>query len=150
MIKFQGEISQECKTWFLKREYKDSFKANLFFALLSSILILIVGLLWDLIFLAFLALPITIIILSFFQGFYKNLAKKIPETIEIDNIAITGNISRSIETVKSVIDVGDWYVFNFYFPYKNRYFVCQKDLLVEGTIEEFEQLFEGKIERKLK
>lgn len=150
MIKFQGEISQECKTWFIKRECRDSFKGNLIVALIISIITIIIGLLWDLIFLSFFALPAAIIILSFFPGFYKNLVKKIPETIEIDNIAITGNISRSIETVKSVIDVGDWYVFNFYFPYKNRYFVCQKDLLVEGTIEEFEQLFEGKIERKLK
>ncbi len=150
MIKFQGEISQECKTWFLKREYRDSFKGNIIVALIISIITIIIGLLWDLIFLSFFAIPVAIIILSFFPGFYKNSVKKIPKTIEIDNIAITGNISRSIETVKSVIDVGDWYVFNFFFPYDYRYFVCQKDLLVEGTIEEFEQLFEGKIERKLK
>ena len=28
------------------------------------------------------------------------------------------------------------------------YFVCQKDLLIEGSLEEFEKLFEGKIQRK--
>ena len=36
----------------------------------------------------------------------------------------------------------------FIFPYKSQRFVCQKDLLVQGTIEEFEAVFEGKIVRK--
>ena len=41
-----------------------------------------------------------------------------------------------------------YYKIFFIFPYKSQRFVCQKDLLVQGTIEEFEAVFEGKIVRK--
>ena len=108
---------------------------------------------WELIALVFLALPAAIIVLSFFPAFYKKVVEKVPKIIEIEDEFISGNsennyFCKRLETVKCIIDVGDWYVFDFFFPHKNRYFVCQKDLLVEGSIEEFESLFKGKIKRK--
>ena len=48
----------------------------------------------------------------------------------------------------SIIDYGEWYYVKFNLGDRDPYFVCQKDLLKNGTIEEFEALFEGKIERK--
>ena len=56
--------------------------------------------------------------------------------------------SRSIDDVKKVIDMGEFYDIIFYFPNQWANCICQKDLLVEGTIEEFEKLFEGLIVRK--
>lgn len=41
--------------------------------------------------------------------------------------------------------MGDWYVIDFYFPYKNLFFICQKNLLIQGSIDEFERLFEDNI-----
>ncbi len=38
----------------------------------------------------------------------------------------------------------------FYLPNFNRRFICQKDLITEGTIEEFEEIFKDKIVRKTK
>ena len=35
-----------------------------------------------------------------------------------------------------------------YFPSQWSNCICQKDLIIEGTIEEFEKLFEDKIVRK--
>ena len=55
-----------------------------------------------------------------------------------------------IDDVKKIIDYGEFYDFVFTFSARDIYFVCQKDLLVCGTIEEFESLFEGKIERRIK
>ena len=52
------------------------------------------------------------------------------------------------ENVKCIFDFGDWYHIVFKFPTKSIYCVCQKNLLEEGTIEEFETIFEGKIVRK--
>lgn len=52
--------------------------------------------------------------------------------------------------VKRLVDFGEGYAFSFYFPNLNITVICQKDLLVEGAIEEFEKLFEGKIVRKTK
>ena len=55
---------------------------------------------------------------------------------------------RYYDDVKKVIDCGEWYHIVFYFPHKNVYFICQKDLIKEGTIEEFEEIFKDKIVRK--
>ena len=57
---------------------------------------------------------------------------------------------KEVIDVKKVIDKGNFYIILFYFPHKDVNFICQKDLIVEGTIEEFEELFEGKIVRKIK
>ena len=46
---------------------------------------------------------------------------------------------------KKVVDMGDWYKIYFYFPHKSNIFLCQKDLIVQGTIEEFENIMYGKI-----
>ena len=54
---------------------------------------------------------------------------------------------RDFSDVKIVKDWGLWYEIIFYFPYRSIDFICQKDLLVEGSIEEFEKLFEGLIVR---
>ena len=46
-----------------------------------------------------------------------------------------------------VIDMGAWYKFKYNLTI-NVFTVCQKDLIVEGTIEEFEELFADKLVRK--
>ena len=55
-------------------------------------------------------------------------------------------LEKPIKKIKKVLDEGDCY----YIIYGdiNNSIVCQKDLLKEGTIEEFEALFQGKIVRK--
>ena len=51
---------------------------------------------------------------------------------------------RDINDAKCVKDYGDYYevVYKLINP-----FICQKDLISGGTLEEFEAMFEGKIER---
>ena len=56
--------------------------------------------------------------------------------------------SKFISDVKKVIDHGEFYELCFPFGKTSEKFICQKDLLVKGTLEEFEALFEGKSERK--
>ncbi len=57
-------------------------------------------------------------------------------------------VEVSTGEVKKLVDYGKYY----YILYGgvNRAIICQKDLLVEGTLEEFENIFAGKIVRKLK
>lgn len=57
-------------------------------------------------------------------------------------------VEISTGEVKKLVDYGKYY----YILYGgvNRAIICQKDLLVEGTLEEFENIFAGKIVRKLK
>lgn len=57
--------------------------------------------------------------------------------------------SYKICKVKKVIDYGKYY-YLFLYRFDSSYgIVCQKDLQINGSIEEFEKLFEGKIRRKL-
>lgn len=69
-------------------------------------------------------------------------------TMEFDGSDDYGYASREMCYVKSVQDMGDWYHILFFAPYKISYFICQKDLLVEGTIQQFEQIFAGNIVRQ--
>ncbi len=56
--------------------------------------------------------------------------------------------ARKIRDVKKVRDCGEFYEVVFSLEKFSEKFICQKNLLVEGTLEEFEQLFEGGIERR--
>lgn len=56
--------------------------------------------------------------------------------------------SKAIADVKMVRAFDEFYEIVFPFGNYSEKFICQKDLLVKGTLEEFEALFEGKIERK--
>ena len=55
---------------------------------------------------------------------------------------------RELGEVVEVHDFGDYYIIYFSELIKTRNFVCQKDLITEGTIEEFEALFEDKLIRQ--
>lgn len=155
MIKFQGEISQECKKWFIKREFVSCLLVGLYTTLIFGVGIILFAIYWNLLALWFFVLPVLLTFALCFQCVCKYILKILPSVITIEDGYIEGKNKgesawRSLDLVKNVIDYGDWYVFTFSFPHKIRWFICQKDLIVEGTIEEFEQLFEGKIVRKYK
>ena len=50
--------------------------------------------------------------------------------------------------MKKIIDEGDWYQIIFYFPHKVGDCICQKDLITQGSIGEFEEMLKGLIIRK--
>ena len=54
---------------------------------------------------------------------------------------------KPISKVKKVIDMGEWYYIIFKFGDISNSWICQKDLITQGTIEDFEKIFEGKIKR---
>lgn len=57
---------------------------------------------------------------------------------------------REISQLKRIIDFGDCYKMEFVFPHKSFSCLCQKNLIVKGTIEEFEERFADIIVRKAK
>lgn len=87
-------------------------------------------------------------------GLMMAFVRMYPDRIDIENNIIylvndSGkfNISQGIENVKMVIDMGNFYYIKFFagrFPCR----LCQKDLLVSGTIEDFEEVFKGLIVRR--
>ena len=57
--------------------------------------------------------------------------------------------SAQIFAIKKVKDFGDYYAMTLpgICAIVSVYFICEKDLLTNGTIEQFEELFDGKIVR---
>ena len=75
-------------------------------------------------------------------------------TIEDEKIVCDGSVeveycSKDILDVKKVLDYGSFYFIKFYFDGSTLY-LCQKDLIVKGTIEEFEELFADRLVRKIR
>lgn len=160
-IEFSGEISQTGKIYIIKQIDRSYLWGMLGF----PFVFLLVCLLFYNIEYKVIGIIVTIILFAFFiilsicpRLHYnpKNLTDYYPLKIiiEKETIIVEGKDEdayncRQIVDVKKVIDCGEFYYIKYYYPYY-RYALCQKDLITQGTIEEFEQLFEDKIIRKIK
>ena len=157
MIVFQGELSAKSKEYMLKSYRKKHSRYLFVFSLVSAAVWGFLGFktnVWIL-FGSGMGVSLFMMILSFLPNvvyeekyFNKN---NIPNIVTIDDeyIEIEGDVAyskRKIEDVKSIIETEDFYYFNFYLPYEMN-FLCQKDLLVTGSIEEFEERFSYLIKR---
>ena len=152
MIEFSGTLSKNCKKYIIKR----ARKISLIGSSLVSFIFLIPSIILtcnNLIYLMFVIVLIMFPLFSFFPLSDKSLQYLIPEKIEISNDIIISKgkkyeFAREISSVKKIIDFGDWYHIFFIYPDRSENFICQKSLIVKGTIEEFETMFEDKIVRK--
>lgn len=63
----------------------------------------------------------------------------------ITSVSIRYNETRHLREVIKVKEYPEFYELVFSFPRISEKFICQKDLLSQGTLEEFETLFNGKI-----
>jgi len=154
MIVFCGELSIECKRFIIK-EHKKIIWVMLFFpVVLFSIVSLLFFIFVDWIFIiVFFAVWFMFAIVAVLTPSKNEEEILFPQKIAIiDNTLGSQNekihIVRAVSDIKKIIDFGDWYKIVFYFPHKSEAFICQKDLIVEGTIEEFEKLFGEYIIRK--
>ena len=163
MIRFCGKIKSDFEDDILKLRFKQD---SIIFLLVGSV-ISIFGICLALIihsnaelfkFLIYLILTIlmTIIVLGPFRTKRRRIDWDYDITFSDDTIKIIVNhqngfvITKPIKKVKKVVDYGGYY-FLFVFRWETTHgIICQKDLLVEGSLEEFEELFKDKIERKIK
>ena len=154
MIKFQGELSPACQDYILKREALTGFISGSIVFCIGVAITVVLAVKADWAYALFILL---LAVLPFAAG--KKPAKKafgriMPQAVTIaeDVLESEGkefHCTRTLSQVKKVIDRGDWYHIYFYYPYKNPRFICQKDLIKEGTIEEFEAMFADKMKRKV-
>lgn len=158
MIKFKGELSPESRKCLLDRENRVACVCSIIVIIPFTAIVISLAVSVDLIFLLFIGVFILIIVMARLIKPGKDMYGKIfPHTIEIlpdDDLFICEGDDlykeRKISDVKTVTDHGTFYRIHFYFPNLAPSYLCQKDLLVQGTIEEFEKLFKGKIVRKNK
>ena len=156
MIKFEGELNSEAKKFLLKKSLLYNLLTLIlpiafiillsFFlnSIVSNIIYYSIGLILVLILITFLyeisnegkreRNVKTVCITEEHLEMYKDSTKKGTESYQ----------ERFIDDVACVYDKGSFYWISFSLA-KSLYFVCQKDLIKEGTIEEFEELFKDKI-----
>ena len=160
MIVFDGEVSKKCNRWISNYVHLRLMFALLFAVTVVSVILLLLCIYWDWTLVIFI---ITLFSLAFFVIMFVVLFPDkcnesptiylaiIKDTLIAKVKTRKGEIMKygnSIDYINKVVDYGEWYHIIFYFPHNNPFFLCQKDLISEGTIEEFEELFKDKIVRK--
>lgn len=150
MIVFEGQISGKCKEGVLRRGAKISFIGGLITSILFAIPTVVFAIKTDWIVLLFFLVLIPFPFLAAIPPKEKYYPTIFPSKVIIDTQ--TGRITTqssqffaesSIAEVVKVLDKGEWYL--IYVKSKDERFICQKDLLINGTLEEFEKVFKGKI-----
>ena len=161
MIQFRGEISENCKRYIIKKEAK-SYIISFSFALLTIMAPITIfsiqklSIEWYWILILYGLTSALILIMCIVTPFLAKKHDYIPQKITIDDLSIVCEYEKihfvkMVADVTKVIDMGDWYQIVFTFNTGSSpvgFFICQKNLITAGTIEEFETLFEGKIVRK--
>lgn len=153
MIEFKGELSDECKN-FVQKKFVRGLRLSCFIVIIIfSTLVTVVALSYERIVFLFLIVQVPFLLLLY------PVPSMMPLRIEIgeDYLAVEcetidgkrSSLLRNLIDVKQVIDMGNWYYISFYFPHKTIFFTCQKDLISQGTIEEFETLFEDTLVRQI-
>ncbi len=157
MIRFEGDISPECKKFIRKGEVKTTLYGGAFAfvviaypfialfskwmnSIVTPLLIYIVGV-------------AAFVLMAFVAPTKKDIDTLSPTKISIcledgyiEATCQRFTLDRDLSDVKSVVDHGGWYSFKFSGRgAPSHRFICQKNLIVEGTIEEFEKIFAEKM-----
>ena len=150
MIVFEGQISGKCKEGVLQRNARISFIGGLITSILFAIPTVVLALKIDLIVLLFFLVLIPFPFLAAIPPKEKYYPMIFPSKITIDTQ--TGKMTTqsnqfyaesSITEVVKVLDKGTWY--HIYVEHKEGRFICQKNLLTNGSLVEFEEIFKDKI-----
>lgn len=150
MIVFEGQISGKCKEGVLRKGAKNSFIGGLITSILFAIPTVVLALKIDLIILLFFLVIIPFPFLAATPPKEKYYPMIFPSKVTIDTQ--TGRMTTqssqfyaesSIGEVVKVSDEGEWYL--IYVKSKEGRFICQKDLLTNGTLDEFEKKFKDKL-----
>lgn len=155
MIEFKGYISGKAEKYFFNR----SRKIGLIVIVCSNFLILFPVALFFLqngnrsVFIFCCTMFAILPLLVFIPKSKKEKLSLIPKRIYTDKESITCVTEKCLESKyigdeKVVKDHGEFYEIVYPVGKVSDKFICQKSLLTQGTLEEFEALFKGKIVRK--
>lgn len=153
MFKFYGEVSEQNKKIIINKQRKIFFCASIIPVLLGVCITIILAIKIHLIYLLFLIPLLFFLIIPFMPLSKRTLDLIIPTKIIIydDFIISEGNKFKCVKKysdIKSIIDYGSYYFIYFKWPKKSYKFLCQKNLLIAGRIEDFEKYFQSKLSKK--
>ncbi len=156
MIEFNGRLTgtTEQEFWEIQKMTNMNMLLCVFLLPLPAVCILsVVFKMWT-IFLFYGTFFLLWIIITLIPRDKKEKNEMMPKRIYIEGEYITaitdkdGEV-RKISDVKKVTDYGEFYLLTFPFGKVSSKFVCQKSLLIKGSLDEFESLFDGKIIRNI-
>ena len=153
MIVFEGRIKDEAFDRFLEKTRTYEQNLLLFAFTLAFLLMLPVALSIQAPMIVFGGYPIIVGVILIGVRVPKSEKEKntiTPKKIYIEDdvvVCVTNKQTerRLVKDVKEVLDCKTYYELVFKVGKLSANYICQKDLLVRGTIKEFETLFEGKI-----
>ena len=155
MIEFDGYISGNAEKHFWKKSAQFGQKVILFSMILCFPLAIVFANAFNnsIVIIAYLLLMIIIPLICRIPKSKKEKIKYLPNKIYIEEGYIICQTqiqeeSKDLEDVKKVVDYGEWYYLAFPLGKISGNFICQKDLLTKGSLEDFEALFKNKIVRK--
>lgn len=157
MIEFKGELSGECKAFILHNHQIVDLFIGVFATTPFIIVSIFMSIQVDLIYILGTLICIGIIIAGYIvkpKG--KLLDDLLTCRVRIYEKSIILESLKAYSELKSddvtkIIDYGNFYKICFCFPHSGALYPCQKNLITQGSIEEFETLFEGLIiKRKFK
>ena len=156
MIEFNGALSSRCVHFYMKKDILRSLIIFLLPALLFIIPMVVLSISRAELFWGVLAGIIFVIAVcaAIIEGTVF-LKKKLPTRItiadgRINKVSILESKNNPISEIETVVDYGEWYQIYFNIGFRNNYVICQKDLIVKGTLEEYEKLLGDKIVRSPK
>jgi len=148
MIVFEGEFSKAALDHFKKRSFQIGQKIVLVVILLFSLPTAYLGIQFSNKLLILAALLSALIMEAcLFIPKSKSEQKKItPKRITVDAdhiVAIADRYSEAklVKESNGLLDYGEYYEVSFPFGKLSEKFICQKNLLTQGTLTEFEQIF---------
>ena len=150
MFEFYGCISQQNKQYINDQVTKGvlAFTSIFLCVLFIPIIIASITIHWTfLLLIILLLLLLPIVKFSKNEGVHPICIRISQDMIEMESEQYIF-IQKELYKVKKILDCGSHYIFCFSFPFLSKSFLCQKDLLTAGTIEDFEKCFEGQIVRK--
>ncbi len=152
-IVFEGELSEKNKKYFERGQDRDNRITMLIVAVLILVPVTLLVVKCGLYFISLYSLNIIFVVGAFVpikkqyrEGIYPEMI--IIEGEDLKSLGKNSSVYKKMYDVKEVEDLGDSYRILFDFPGRSPMFLCQKDLITEGTIEDFEELFADKIVRK--
>ena len=152
MIEFYGEYSDECKLDIAKRRAKTEGFLFLIVSIIASSSCIVYGIFHQkLVY----AIVLTVLFSVVTVGAFVTPSKRVlhfsfPTRLVVNEDKIFlqtlgGEKIKPIHKVKKVIDVGEWYIIIFKFGDITNSWICQKDLIINGEIDDFIKLFKDKI-----
>jgi hypothetical protein len=156
MIEFCGEFSEESKRFLLKEHIRLGFFVAIFTSVVLGTITVVIAAVWDIWIITWFLLALVLLFIFAIVSPHNRKTKLLdmlpPKKIVVDGegyISVElheATVTKRFSDVRKVIDTGEWYY--VLFRLKVDGFLCQKNLITKGTIEEFEKLFEDKLERK--